>query len=90
VASLKWWNTLSKQNQVLIQTAMADAAGFQRKDNREKDEARLVLLAQKGMEIETRPDIDAFRAKVAALKDMELYQAPKVHDLLTRMIQATK
>lgn len=90
VASLKWWNTLSKQNQVLIQTAMADAARFQRKDNREKDEARLVLLAQKGMEIETQPDIDAFRAKVVALKDMELYQAPKVHDLLTRMIQATK
>ena len=90
VASLKWWNTLSKANQELIQTAMADAARFQRKDNREKDAARLVLLAQKGMEIETQPDIDAFRAKVAALKDMELYQDPKVHDLLIRMIQATK
>jgi tripartite ATP-independent transporter DctP family solute receptor len=89
VASLKWWNTLPKANQALIQAAMADAARFQRRANREKDAARLALLAQKGMAIETQPDIDAFRSKVAALKDMELYQDPTVHDLLTRMIQAT-
>lgn len=89
VASLKWWKTLSPENQKMIQTAMTDAARFQRKDNREKDEARLNLLTQKGMQIETQPDINAFRAKVVTLKDMELYKEPKVHDLLIRMIEAT-
>ena len=89
VASLKWWKTLSSENQEIISTAMTDAALFQRKDNREKDEARLKMLAQKGMQIETQPDTDAFRAKVVSLKDMDLYKEPKVHDLLIRMIDAT-
>ena len=90
VASLVWWKKLSRDNQEMIQTAMEDAAQFQRTDNRDKDAERLKLLGAKGMQIETDPDIEAFRAKVANLKEMDLYKAPKVHALLIKMLDATK
>jgi len=90
VASLQWWNTLDPKTQEMIQTAMVEAAKFQRKDNREKDAARLVLLKEKGMQIEEAPDVASFRAKVANLKDMDLLQEPRVQDLLQRIMAATK
>jgi tripartite ATP-independent transporter DctP family solute receptor len=90
VASLKWWNTLDAKSQQMIQAAMREAARFQRQDNRDQNETRLALLKEKGMLVEEAPDIDAFRAKVAGLKDTEVYSDPKVRDLLQRMISATR
>jgi len=88
VASLSWWNGLTREHQDLILTAMKDAAAFQRKDNREKDAARLALLKEKGMELEEAPDIAAFRTKVADLKEMSIYAEPRVKSLLNRMMEA--
>ena len=90
VASLKWWKTLDANTQDLIQRTIYEAAVFQRNDNRSKDAARLALLKEKGMKIEARPDIGAFRAKVAGLKDMDLYSEPRVQALLIEMLNATK
>jgi tripartite ATP-independent transporter DctP family solute receptor len=90
VASLKWWKTLDANTQDLIQRTIYEAAVFQRKDNRSKDAARLSLLKDKGMKIEEHPDIDAFRAKVVGLKDMDLYSEPRVQALLIEMLNATK
>ena len=90
VASLKWWNTLDAKRQQMIQAAMCEAARLQRQDNRDQNETRLALLKEKGMLVEEAPDIDAFRAKVAGLKDTEVYSDPKVRDLLQRMISATR
>jgi len=90
VASLQWWNTLDPKTQETIQTAMVEAAQFQRKDNRDKDAARLVLLKEKGMQIEEKPDVASFRSKVANLKDMDLFKEPRVQDLLQRIMAATK
>jgi tripartite ATP-independent transporter DctP family solute receptor len=90
VASLKWWKTLDTNTQDLIQRTIYEAAVFQRKDNRSKDAARLPLLKDKGMNIEAHPDIDAFRAKVAGLKDMDLYSEPRVQALLIEILNATK
>ena len=42
------------------------------------------------MEIEFSPDVDAFRSKVADLKNMELFQEPRVNALLVKMLEATK
>jgi hypothetical protein len=42
------------------------------------------------MIVEEHPDIKAFRAKVAGLKDMALYQDPQVKALLVKMIAATQ
>ena len=90
VASLAWWNTLSPENQRMIRAAMVDAAAFQRKDNREKNAARLAMLKEEGMQIEENPDIEAFRSKVSDLRNMELYRDPKVQDLLKRILDATR
>jgi len=90
VASLKWWKTLDSKTQDMIQKAMYEAAVFQRKQNRDNNAARLEFLKEKGMKVEEHPDIAAFRAKVANLKDMDLYSDPKVHDLLLKMLKATQ
>lgn len=90
VASLDWWKTLDKKTQDMIQKAMYDAAVYQRKENRSKDAERLQFLKEKGMQVVENPDIAAFRAKVAGLKDMDLYQDPKVKALLIKMLEATK
>ncbi len=90
VASLNWWNTLDAGVRETIRKAMREAAVYQRKMNREKDAERLELLQAQGMEIEMEPDVASFRAKVADLKDMDLYAEPRVQDLLKRVMEATK
>jgi len=90
VASLQWWKTLNADTQKMIQEAMIEAAVFQRKDNRSKNADRLKFLKEKGMQVEENPDIDAFRAKVAGLKDMDVYKDPKVQALLIKILEATK
>ncbi len=90
VASLKWWETLDQKDQDMIQQAMYEAAIFERQDNRSKDAARLALLKEKGMKVIENPNIEAFRAKVANLKDMDLYQDPEVKTMLSKMIEAVK
>ena len=90
VASLDWWNSLSATDQSLIQRAIYEAAVFQRQDNRSKDAQRLVMLKEKGMQVVEDPDINAFRAKVAGLKDMDLYSDPKVKSMLDKIMAATR
>ena len=90
VASLKWWNTLDEPTRDMIQKAMYEAAVYQRKDNRSKDAQRLKFLKDKGMQVVEVPDVEAFRVKVAGLKDMELYQEPRVKEMLNKMLEATK
>lgn len=90
VASLIWWKTLDAKDQEMIRKAMYEAAVYQRKDNRDKNAARLKFLKDKGMIVEEHPDIDSFRVKVAGLKDMDLFKVPKVHTLLLKVMDATK
>ena len=90
VASLDWWNSLDAEKQSLIQKTMYEAAVFQRQDNRSKNAARLAMLKEKGMQVVEDPDIDAFRAKVADLKNLDLYADPKVKAMLVKMIDATR
>ena len=90
VASLTWWNSLDEKKQALIQKAMYEAARFQRAENRSKNEARLQMLKEKGMQVEEHPDIEAFRGQVADLKNIDLFAEPKVQKLLTKVIEKTK
>ena len=90
VVGLKWWNSLSAYSQAHIAGAIKDAAIFQRADNRAKDAGRMALLGKKGMIIEDHPDVAAFRARVADLKNMDLYSDPRVNALLIKMIEATR
>ncbi len=90
VASLIWWDTLDAKTREMIQKAMYDAAVYQREDNRSKNAARLKFLKDKGMQVEENPDIASFRAKVADIQKMDLYQDPKVQALLVKILAATK
>lgn len=90
VASLAWWNTLKPEQQKLVQEAMVEAARFQRAENRKADAGRIALVREKGMQVEENPDVAAFRAKVAGLKDLDLFKDPKVQGLLQRIMAATK
>ncbi len=90
VASLVWWKRLDTKTQDMVQAAMYEAAQFQRADNRAGNSARLKLLKDNGMQVEERPDIDAFRAQVQDLKDIDLFKDPRVQNLLLKVIQATK
>lgn len=90
VASLKWWSTLEAPMKDMILKAIREAAAYQRKDNREKDAARLVYLKEKGMVVEEAPDLTAFRAKLASLQSNSIYSDPRVNDLLLRMLEATR
>lgn len=90
VASLKWWDTLEPKDQEMLQQAMYDAAVFQRQDNRSKDAGRLEMLKEKGMQVVENPDVEAFRAKVNDLKDMDLYQDPEVKKMLSKIMAAVK
>lgn len=90
VASLTWWNTLDKTTQDFLQQSMYSAALYQRKDNRSKNNKRLDLLKEKGLIIEESPDTGGLRRAVADLKDIDLYQAPKVKAMLTKILAATQ
>jgi len=90
VASLIWWKKLDAETRNMIQKAMYEAAVYQRKFNREGNAERLTLLKEKGMEVEMHPDANLFRAKVANLKDMDLYKDPRVHALLLKTLKAVK
>ena len=80
----------SPADQDLIRKTIYEAAVFQRQDNRSKDAARLAMLKEKGMQVDEHPDLDAFRAKVADLKNLDLYAEPKVKAMLEKMIAATR
>ncbi|MDF1554297.1 MAG: TRAP transporter substrate-binding protein [Deferrisomatales bacterium] len=90
VASLQWWNSLKPEEQTLLQASMLEAAKFQRAENRKADAGRIALVKDKGMQVEEHPDVAAFRAKVAGMKDMELFKDSKVQGLLQRMMAATR
>lgn len=90
VASLQWWNSLKPEQQTQLRAAMLEAATFQRAANRKADAGRIALVKEKGMQVEEHPDVAAFRAKVAGMKDMELFKDPKVQGLLERMMAATQ
>lgn len=90
VASLRWWKKLDAQTQDLLQSAMYRAALHQRQDNRSKNNERLQMLKEQGFLVEDNPDISSFRKAVANLTEIDLYQQPKVKNLLLKILEATK
>ncbi|WDP90274.1 MAG: TRAP transporter substrate-binding protein [Desulfobacter sp.] len=90
VASLRWFNKLPEADRGMITAAIKEAAQYQRRSNREKNAGRLALLKEKGMEVVENPDVAAFRAKVAGLKEMDLYSDPRVQSLLVKILDAVK
>ncbi len=90
VASLSWWKTLDAPTQNLLKESMYSAALYQRQENRSKNDTRLSLLKEKGFIIEEHPDTNGLRQAVANLKDIDLYQPPKVKAMLEKILAATQ
>jgi tripartite ATP-independent transporter DctP family solute receptor len=90
VASLTWWSSLDTATRDQLQSAVYEAAVFQRGDNRNKNADRLEFLKRQGMQVEENPDIPAFRTKVGHIRDMTLYSDPRVKALLDRILAATR
>ena len=90
VASLSWWKSLDDETRQLIEDAMREAARFQRADNRSRNDARLSMLKDKGMLVEESPNIAAFRAQVADLKNIDLFSDPDVQALLSKALEQTR
>jgi len=90
VASLKWWQTLSRPEQEQIAVAMVQAAQSQRRDHRAKETARLARLKDQGMVIEEQPDFDDFRARTAKIQGIPRFREPRVQALLTKMQEASQ
>ena len=88
IASLKWWDTLSQEDQELIEESMRVATVSQRLDQRARDAACLTVLRGKGMLVEEHPDIASFRNRIGKLKEMTPYREPKVQALLGKMQEA--
>ncbi len=82
VASLDWFNSLSDKDQAMIAQAMKDAAAYQRKWNRDNESNFLAQVKAAGMVVDESPDLASFRAKVATLKDLDIYKDPKVQEML--------
>lgn len=90
VASLKWWRTLGENERELIQSAMGDAARFQRAHSRSRNRERLQYLEEKGMHIQHRPDLDAFRSKVEQIRVLPLFTHPRVAPMLKKILRAVE
>lgn len=90
IANLGWFNNLPESTRTLVQTAMHDAAVYQRAWNRAQESAYLNEMAAHGMQIVEHPDLATFRAQVAGLKDLDMYSQPRIRELLERIITAAQ
>ncbi len=88
VANLQWFNSLPAKDQELIQQAMVEAAVYQRKWNRDNEADFLAKLKAAGMVVDEHPDLPSFRAKVANIKNLEIYADPKVQAMLKVFMDA--
>ncbi|WP_209812555.1 TRAP transporter substrate-binding protein [Ammoniphilus resinae] len=58
--SLKWWNTLSSEQQQIIKDAMIEAGDYQSEEQLKANEEELGILEKNGMKV-VKPDLNAFR-----------------------------
>ena len=65
VMNLKKYQELKPEQQQALQEAVREAAGWQRKLNREIEAQALKVMRSAGMQIEEKPDLEAFRKIVA-------------------------
>lgn len=87
LANLFWFENLSAEEQALIEQTMREAALWQRAWSRERNDAYFAALQEAGIIIDKNPDLAAFRAAVAPLRDNELFSAPKSRKLLDMMLK---
>jgi len=88
VANLEWFKGLPAAGQEMIRQCMIDAARYQRSWNRDNEAGFLAKLKEAGMIVDEHPDLASFRAKVSAIRQLEVFQGTDVQDLLQRFLKA--
>ena len=88
VANLGWFQSLPPADQKLIRQCMVEAAQYERSWNRNNEATFLTELKQAGMIVDEHPDLASFRAKVANIQHMSIYQGQETQRLLHQFLQA--
>ncbi len=86
--NLATFNKLSKADQKMFVSSMREAAAYQRKKNRESNEAHMATIVAKGMIVDNTPDVNSFRAKLKPI-----YEESKKDigaDFVNRLLNAVK
>lgn len=89
VANLKWFEGLPAADQKLVHDCMVEAARYQRSWNRDNEATFLANLKKAGMEVDEHPDLASFRAKVADIRNLEIYHGAQTQELLRQFLKAT-
>lgn len=90
LANLAWFEKLPPADQALIQQCMDQAATEQRARNRAEEARILAELKAAGMQVEEKPDREAFRQKAIELEQSPLMQAAPAKATLESFRQALK
>ena len=90
VANLKWFQGLPAADQELMRKCMVEAAQYQRNWNRTNEAGFLAKLKEAGMTVDEHPDLASFRAKVAPIRNLDLFQGQQVQDLLLIFMKAAQ
>lgn len=90
VASETWWEGLSADLKDVVASSMADAAMFQRTENRKAEAAHLKALKDRGMIVNEHPDREAFRERTRALAASPLLASPRVQARLNQVMEAVQ
>ncbi|MGA7875100.1 MAG: TRAP transporter substrate-binding protein [Desulfoferrobacter sp.] len=88
VANLKWFEGLPAKDQDLIRQCMVEAAKYQRSWNRDNEAGFLSNLKEAGMQVDEHPDLSSFRAKVANIQKLDIYQGAETQQLLQEFLKA--
>ena len=89
VASSKWYEGLSEEDQKLVKESAIKAGEEQRAWFLENDEAKIAEYEEKGYTVTRPTDIDAWKEKVAPVYD-KMYAAHPTWEGLVEMVRAAK
>ncbi|SFM42578.1 TRAP transporter substrate-binding protein [Thermodesulforhabdus norvegica] len=88
IANLKWFNGLPPEDQKLIEECMIEAAHYQRRWNRQNEATFLKNLKEAGMIVDEHPDLESFRARVKGIRELDIFRAKEVQELLPLFLRA--
>ena len=88
VASLEWFRGLPEKDRELVRRCMREAAEYQRKWNRDNVADFLAKLKEAGMEVVEDPDLASFRAKVADIRKLDIFQGEDTREMLGTFLEA--
>lgn len=86
--NLQWFKALTADDQAMMAKAMRQAAAWQRADSRKRQAGCLLKLKSAGMAVVADPDLASFKAKLAGLDRLPLYQQPRVKGMLDMLRRA--